>query len=70
MDLYESGREDLQSQIDHWQTLRQEQVLLYFARKHGVMRLGYQPVPPLATSESKAKDAIGMVLLLQSFILV
>lgn len=66
MDLYESGREDLQSQIDHWQTLRQEQVLLYFARKHGVMRLGYQPVPPLATSESKAKDAIGMVLLLQS----
>lgn len=66
MDLYESGREDLQSQIDHWQALRQEQILLHFARKHGVMRLGYQPVPPLATSESKAKDAIGMVILLQS----
>ncbi|CCJ27718.1 E2 protein [Human papillomavirus 159] len=66
MELYEAGREDLQSQITHWQTLRQEQVLLYFARKHGVMRLGYQPVPPLATSESKAKDAIGMVLMLQS----
>ena len=66
MDLYESGREDLQSQIDHWQTLRQEQILLHYARKNGVMRLGYQPVPPLATSEQKAKDAIGMVLLLQS----
>ena len=66
MDLYESGREDLQSQIDHWQALRQEQILLHYARKHGVMRLGYQPVPPLATSEQKAKDAIGMVLLLQS----
>ena len=66
MDLYESGREDLQSQIEHWQALRQEQVLLYFARKNGVMRIGYQPVPPLATSESKAKDAIGMVILLQS----
>lgn len=66
MDIYESGRDDLETQILHWQYLRQEQVLFYFARKHGVMRLGYQPVPPLATSEAKAKDAIGMVILLQS----
>lgn len=66
MDIYESGRDDIETQILHWQYLRQEQVLFYFARKHGVMRLGYQPVPPLATSETKAKDAIGMVILLQS----
>lgn len=66
MDIYESGHDDLETQIVHWQLLRQEQVLLYFARRHGVMRLGYQPVPTLATSESKAKDAIGMVILLQS----
>ena len=66
MDIYESGRDDIETQIMHWQYLRQEQVLFYFARKHGVMRLGYQPVPPLATSEAKAKDAIGMVILLQS----
>lgn len=66
MDIYESGRDDIETQILHWQYLRQEQVLFYFARKHGVMRLGYQPVPPLANSEAKAKDAIGMVILLQS----
>ena len=66
MDIYESGQEDIETQIKHWQLLRQEQVLFYYARKNGVMRVGYQPVPPLATSEAKAKDAIGMVLLLQS----
>ena len=66
MDIYESGQEDIETQIKHWQLLRQEQILFYYARKHGVMRVGYQPVPPLATSEAKAKDAIGMVLLLQS----
>lgn len=66
MDIYESGLETLEAQIEHWQLLRQEQVLLNFARRNGVLRLGYQPVPNLATSETKAKDAIGMVLLLQS----
>lgn len=66
MDIYESGREDLETQIAHWQLLRQEQILLHYARKHGVLRIGYQPVPALATSEQKAKDAIGMVLVLQS----
>ena len=66
MDLYESGVEDLETQIQHWKLLRQEQIIFYYARRHGIMRLGYQPVPPLATSESKAKDAIAMGLLLES----
>lgn len=66
MDIYESGLETLEVQIEHWQLLRQEQVLLNFARRNGILRLGYQPVPSLATSETKAKDAIGMVLMLQS----
>lgn len=66
MDIYESGPEDLATQIEHWQLLRQEQIILHYARQHGVMRLGYQLVPPLATSEQKAKDAISMVLVLQS----
>ena len=66
MDLYESGVEDLETQIQHWKLLRQEQVLFYYARRHGILRLGYQPVPTLATSESKAKDAIAMGLLLES----
>lgn len=66
MDLYESGVETLETQIQHWKLLRQEQILFHYARKHGIMRLGYQPVPPLATSEIKAKDAIAMGLLLES----
>lgn len=66
MDIYESGVEDLDTQIQHWQLLRQEQIIYHYARKHGVTRLGYQPVPSLASSEAKAKDAISMVLLLES----
>lgn len=66
MDIYESGKEDLETQIEHWKLLRQEQALLFFARKHSIMRLGYQPVPPMAVSETKAKQAIGMMLTLQS----
>lgn len=66
MDIYESGVEDLDTQIQHWQLLRQEQIIYHYARRHGVTRLGYQPVPSLASSEAKAKDAISMVLLLES----
>ncbi|ADQ39302.1 E2 [Macaca fascicularis papillomavirus 2] len=66
MEIYESGKNTIAAQIEHWQLLRQEQVLLHFARKRGVTRLGYQPVPNLAITEQKAKDAIGMGLLLQS----
>ena len=66
MDIYESGKDDLETQIEHWKYLRQEQVLYYYARKKGVLRLGYQPIPTLAISETKAKEAIGMMLTLES----
>ncbi|AAA79418.1 regulatory protein E2 [human papillomavirus 24] len=66
MNIYEQGSDTLESQIEHWQALRREAVLLYYARQNGVLRLGYLPVPPLATSEAKAKQAISMVLQLQS----
>ena len=66
MNIYESAANTIESQIEHWQTLRKEAVLLYFARQKGVTRLGYQYVPPLAVSESRAKQAIGMMLQLQS----
>ena len=66
MNIYEAAEQTIEAQIAHWQLLRQEAVLLYFARRKGVTRLGYQPVPPLAISEAKAKQAIGMVLQLQS----
>ena len=66
MNIYEAAEQTLEAQIKHWQTLRQEAVLLYFARQRGVTRLGYQPVPVKAVSEAKAKEAIAMVLQLQS----
>ena len=66
MEIYESGSDDLETQIEHWRLLREEQVLLHFARKNGIMRIGYQTVPSLAASETKAKTAIGMMLRLQS----
>lgn len=66
MNIYEAAKNTLEAQIEHWQLLRREAVLLFVARQKGVLRLGYQPVPPQAVSESKAKDAIMMVLQLQS----
>ncbi|ALP46954.1 E2 protein [Pudu puda papillomavirus 1] len=64
--LYEEGNTDIDSQIKHWNLLRREHVLLHFARKQGIYRLGLQTVPPLQVSQQKAKEAIEMVLTLQS----
>ncbi|AAZ39487.1 E2 protein [human papillomavirus 103] len=64
--LYEAGRSDLESQIQHWDLVRQEHVLLNYARRQGIQTLGLQKVPPLAASESKAKTAIMMQLVLKS----
>nr|WJJ59259.1 MAG: E2 protein [Hydrurga leptonyx papillomavirus 2] len=66
LSLYEEGSTDLMQQVLHWSLLRQENVLMHFARQKGVRRLGYQPVPTLAVSQEKAKQAIEMELLLAS----
>ena len=62
--LYETGSNTLDSQIRHWSLIRQENVLLHFARRQGIMRLGMQAVPHLSVSQDKAKQAIEMMLLL------
>lgn len=66
LDLIEKDSSKLEDQIQYWNETRREQTLLYAAKKLGATRLGFQPVPPLAVSESKAKAAIGMQLCLQS----
>ena len=66
MTIYERASESLKDQIEHWNLLRQEQVLFHYARQRGVLRLGYQPVPALTISEAKAKEAIAMVLHLEA----
>ena len=66
MTLIEQGAEDLDSQITYWNTVRKENVYMYYARKENLTHLGLQPLPVLAVSEYKAKQAIQMVLLLES----
>ena len=66
MTLYEEAPKDLLSQIRHWMLIRRENVLLYYARKEGLTRLGLQPLPALQVTEYKAKEAIHMQMLLKS----
>ena len=66
MTLYETDPADLQSQIRHWDLVKKEYEYLYYARKEGLGSLGLYPAPALQVSETKAKQAIKMGLLLKS----
>ena len=66
MELYESGETTLSAQIKHWQLIRKQYVYMYYSRKEGYKSLGLQPLPTLAVSEYKAKEAIHQILLLES----
>jgi hypothetical protein len=64
--LYENATKDIDTQIKHWELLRQEHVIMYYARQNGIKRIGFHQVPSLVTSEHKAKEAIRMTILLKS----
>lgn len=64
--LYESGKNDLETQIHHWDLLRQEYLLHHYGRKHGCTSLGHQSLMSLQASQVKAKEAIGMGLHLKA----
>ena len=66
IDIYEAGSTNLDDQIEHWNVVRQESVLMNFARRQGLNRLGMQQLPALAVSETNAKNAIMMTLYLKS----
>jgi hypothetical protein len=66
MTLYEEGRKTIDAQIEYWQLIRKESVLMYYGRKEGFKNFGLQPLPALTVSEYKAKEAIRQVLLLKS----
>nr|AYA93603.1 MAG: E2 protein [Human papillomavirus] len=66
LSLYEQDSNDIQDQITHWTLVKQEQLIYHYARKNGIRRLGMQSLPTLAASETKAKQAIEMILQLQS----
>nr|AYA94037.1 MAG: E2 protein [Human papillomavirus] len=66
LELIEQGADDLDSQINYWNRVREENVLMFYGKKEGLTHIGLQPLPVPAVSEYKAKQAIHMVLLLQS----
>jgi hypothetical protein len=66
LNLYESGAKTLEAQIEHWTLVRKINVTYYYARKEQYTHLGLQPLPSLAVSEYKSKEAIQIVLLLRS----
>ncbi|UBK24602.1 E2 [Eptesicus regulus papillomavirus] len=66
LSLYERDSDDLRDQIKFWELTRKENVLLHYARKQGLRTLSQQPVPSLASSESKAREAIEMTIVLTS----
>ncbi|AEP82744.1 unnamed protein product [Canis familiaris papillomavirus 10] len=66
LNLYEEGSGLLARQVEHWNLLRRENVLMHFARKSGVTRVGMQPVPPLQVTAERAKQAIEIQLVLQT----
>lgn len=66
LNLIEQGAEDLDSQIQYWNYVRKENVMMYYGKKEGLTKIGLQPLPMTAVSEYNAKQAIQMVLLLKS----
>lgn len=66
LSLFEEERTDIDSQIKYWQLERRSKAILYYARKHGMTRLGLQPLPALVASEYQGKEAIAMTMLLTS----
>nr|WPK29451.1 MAG: E2 protein [Varecia rubra papillomavirus 1] len=66
LNLFEQGSKDIASQILYWNLMRQESVLMHYARRQGLRSIGYQTLPSLQASEHKAKEAIMMGLYLTS----
>lgn len=66
LDIFEKDSDDIQDQIEYWDLVKQEHLILHAARQAGIQRLGHKNVPALQVSEQKAKQAIEMTLVLRS----
>lgn len=66
MTLIEKNSTDLEDHITFWNAVRKENAIAYYSRKEKIYKLGLQPMPALAVSQYKAKEAIGIELLLRS----
>lgn len=66
LNLYEKDSDKLEDQVRQWKLISRENAILHAARRQGIMRLGLHPVPSLASSETRARQAIEMSLYLES----
>lgn len=66
LELYDKDSKDIADHIQFWDLNRREYELLYVARKRGFKTVSGVQVPSLAASESRAKQAIEMKLILRS----
>ena len=66
LDAYESRSTKLENHIELWHYIREEQAILHAARQRHVYKIGMQIVPPLLTTQTKAKQAIEMEIVLKS----
>ncbi|QBR53193.1 E2 protein [Tree shrew papillomavirus 2] len=62
MDIYESGKDNIDTQVAHWGLQRREQAIMYLARQRGLSKLGFQKLPPLQVTQENARVAIQMHL--------
>lgn len=65
-ELIEESSTRLEDQIRFWDLIRKEQAIFYLARKHKITKIGSDAVPAMSVSETRAKQAIQMSMLLTS----
>lgn len=68
MQLIEKPSTKLEDHIAYYSAARTENTLFFAARKKNITRLGFCPVPTLATASANAKAAIEMHLLLKDLL--
>lgn len=66
MTLIEQESTNIFDHIRYWDSVRQENLLAYYAKSEGYTHLGLQPLPALVVSEYKCKEAMKIKLLLIS----
>ena len=66
MTLIEQESTNLRDHITYWDSVRQENLLAFYAKKEGYTHLGLQPLAALAVSEYRCKEAMKMKMLLIS----
>ncbi|QBR53186.1 E2 protein [Tree shrew papillomavirus 1] len=68
LELIERNSTKLEDHVTYWGLVRQENVIYYYARQHGINRLGLNVVPPKNVAEARSKKAIELQLTLESLL--